>query len=84
MATIVMLTRIKEDDKVCINISVLVYTYQSLFIQVKCHQYWPDSGFCVYDNIKVTLHKEEELTNYCLRQFIIEQVIYYQPLVFYL
>ena len=42
---------------------------------MKCHQYWPDRGSCIYDNIKVMLHKEQQLTNYCVRQFFIEQVV---------
>ena len=54
---------------------VLIFT-----IQVKCHRYWPNSGANVYGNYKVTLHKEEQLTNYCLRQFIIEQVLIYHML----
>lgn len=47
-----------------------------LAIQVKCHRYWPNNGANVYGNYKVTLHKEEQLTNYCMREFIIEQVMY--------
>ena len=50
--------------------------YDNLFMQDKCHQYWPNSGVGVYGTIKVTLQKEEELTNYCLRQFVVEQVCF--------
>lgn len=46
----------------------------TLCLQVKCHQYWPNKGFCNYGNIKVTLLNEEQSANYCWRQFIIQQV----------
>ena len=42
---------------------------------MKCHQYWPEKGSSIYDNIKVILHKEHKSTNYCVRHFFIEQVI---------
>ena len=48
---------------------------QHFSVQVKCHHYWPNSGSCSYGNIKVTLRNEEQLTNYCWRQFIIQQVL---------
>ena len=44
-------------------------------MQSKCQSYWPTKGSGVYGNIKVMLHKEEQLANYCLRQFFIEQVL---------
>ena len=51
-----------------LNICIFVY------IQIKCHQYWPSKGSNVYGDTKVTLHKEEQLANYCFRHFFVEQV----------
>ena len=41
---------------------------------MKCHQYWPNSGANIYGNTKVKLNKEQQFANYCLRQFVVEQV----------
>ena len=68
-----------------VSVIILYIVVLILVTQVKCHRYWPNSGANVYGNYKVTLHKEEQLTNYCLRQFIIEQVLYiirYQQLLY--
>ena len=43
--------------------------------QVKCHKYWPDNSEpATYGDYKVTLLKQEELANYCIRDFTIEKV----------
>ncbi|XP_065917567.1 receptor-type tyrosine-protein phosphatase S-like [Dysidea avara] len=37
---------------------------------IKCQQYWPNDSSSVFDNIKVTLQKEEQLRSYCVRQLL--------------
>ena len=52
-----------------------ISTFYLYCVQAKCQQYWPDKGSKVCGNIKVTLHKEEQLANYCIHQFFVEQVL---------
>ena len=58
----------------------LLYTIAKLNIrifvtmQAKCQQYWPPKGSKVCGDVKITLHKEEQLANYSVRQFFVEQV----------
>ena len=43
-------------------------------LQYKCDQYWPDSGFKLYGNIRVTAENIVQFANYCVRRFSIEHV----------
>ncbi|XP_022111477.1 receptor-type tyrosine-protein phosphatase alpha-like isoform X2 [Acanthaster planci] len=42
--------------------------------EVKCHQYWPDTGFATYLNIAVNVIKEDVFPDYKVRDFQIAQV----------
>ena len=74
VTTIVMLTKLVEDAKVN-SFLYGVYWYIMFPLQIKCHQYWPNKGFVMFGDIKVTLQKEERLANYCIRQLSIEKVL---------
>ena len=43
-------------------------------LQVKCHQYWPESGSLGLDDITVTLIDTQELAYYTIRTFRVTKV----------
>lgn len=45
-----------------------------LFVQVKCHQYWPQVGSVSYGNFTVTLIDSMEVANYCVRTLRLAKV----------
>ena len=58
------------------NFSHIQYNYQYVLciLQYKCQQYWPNSGFKQYGNIKVTAENKVQFANYCVRSFSVEHV----------
>ena len=75
--TIVMVTNLREDDKVRLYqqlmITLIIAHHTS---QIKCHQYWPSYGSMVYGNLQVTLREVENLADYSIRTFQVAQVSY--------
>lgn len=45
-----------------------------IFLQIKCHQYWPDNGQATYGDLRVTLSNQEKTATYCIRKFSLQRV----------
>lgn len=48
--------------------------FSATFFQHKCEQYWPDSDFKLYGDIKVELIDTEEFADYIIRTFTLTRV----------
>ena len=45
-----------------------------IFLQIKCHQYWPSYGTANYGNFQVTLKEVENIADYAIRTFQLQSV----------
>lgn len=73
--TIVMVTNLKEDEKVCAGIFCkYLYLFLTQYFQIKCHQYWPSYGATNYGDFQVTLKEVENIVDYGIRTFQIQPV----------
>ena len=73
-STRVLITAFSSGNVSCTICMCVTHCSLSVYLQVKCTQYWPINGTVIYGGVKVTLEHIVELPDYTIRNLSVSSV----------